>query len=126
MGDGGTFLEALADRLRARSASGGQASPLVALLWPDAARQFEPFVPRLRELVPVVTLGPYEPDASTGPAYWIRCVVDGAIDSPTSTPVVYLPGYAKGAVRVVEEAPEELKPLAELQYRGALFTQANG
>jgi len=121
-----TFLEALAARLRARAGNGGAGAPGVALLWTDATRQFEPFIDKLRAHVPVVTLGAYDPQGRTGPAYWIRCVVDGAIDPPNSTPVIYLPGHAKGAVRAVEEAPEELKPLAELQYRGGLFTQANG
>lgn len=98
-----------------------------AVLWPDEARQWEPLLPRLRERLPVLTLGTYEPASWTGPAYWLRCIVDEAVPPPMDgVPVVYLPGYARSDIRAVAEAPSELKPLAELQYRGVLFTQSSG
>lgn len=123
---GATFLDTLAALIESRAMPSDTGPGQVALLWPDAARQFEPFIPLLRARVPVVTLGSYVPDDASGPAYWIRCVVDGVMGDLPGVPVVYLPGHAKGAVRAVEEAPEELKPLAELQCRGSMFTQPNG
>ena len=43
-----------------------------------------------------------------------------------AAPIVYLPGYRQGQLRAVEEAPAEIQPIAELQYRGAVFSQVNG
>jgi hypothetical protein len=34
----------------------------VAVLWTDAARQWEPLLPRLRTELPILTLGPYDGD----------------------------------------------------------------
>jgi len=41
------------------------------------------------------------------------------------TPILYLPGVSRQDLRAVAECPHALKPLAELQYRGTLFTQKN-
>ena len=53
----------------------------VALLWPDKARQWEPSIDSLRERLPIVSLGDYDPAARRGPAYWLRCVVAGTVDA---------------------------------------------
>ena len=37
-----------------------------------------------------------------------------------------MPGISKLDIRAVEDCPKSLGPLAELQYRGCLFTQKNG
>jgi hypothetical protein len=37
-----------------------------------------------------------------------------------------LPGVARSDLRAVEECPRELRPLAELQYRGIVFGHPNG
>ena len=42
------------------------------------------------------------------------------------TPIVYLPGVSRQELRAVEECPDSLKPLVELQYRGACWNQKNG
>ncbi len=42
------------------------------------------------------------------------------------TPIVYLPGVSRQELRAVQECPDSLKPLVELQYRGACWTQKNG
>jgi len=52
--------------------------------------------------------------------------VDGPGSAPGSVPVVYLPGYARSDVRAVEDADARLKPVAEFQYRGCIFSQQNG
>ena len=41
-------------------------------------------------------------------------------------PILYLPGVSRATLRATEECPNELKPLAELQYRGVFWSQANG
>lgn len=99
-----------------------------ALLWPDETRQWEPVMDRLSQQLPLVTLDAYEPEARRGPAYWIRCVVARTIDIglPDETPIVYLPGIARGALRAVEQCAVALAPIAELQYRSQWFAHPNG
>ena len=53
----------------------------VALLWPDEAAQWEPVMDRIGDHLPVVSLGDYDPERPSGPAYWIRCVVARTIDA---------------------------------------------
>jgi hypothetical protein len=97
----------------------------VALLWPDEAGQWRPVVSRLANRLPIVALGDYDAGGRQGPAYWVRCVVAQTIDVGLSggTPIVYLPGVARGELRAVESCPPELAPIAELQYRCHEFTQ---
>jgi hypothetical protein len=44
----------------------------------------------------------------------------------TAVPVLYLPGVSRATLRATEECPNELKPLAELQYRGVFWSHPNG
>ncbi len=126
-----TVLDALIEALRAagRYDRNDQVAP-AAVLWPDKDRQWEPLLPRLRAHLPILTLGPYDPANWTGPAYWIRCVLARAlpeIELPEhATPVIYLPGYSRQDVRASEDCPRPLQPLAELQYRGVVWTQKSG
>ena len=103
----------------------------VAILWTDQASHWQAIVPQLRQLVPhLLALGDYEPDANTGPAIWLRCVVDGGIGGTAvaggAVPVLYLPGVGRGEIGGAEGCPAHLKPLVELQYRGVCWTQKNG
>lgn len=126
-----TFLEAFVDTLEVARAynSQDQASPAV-VLWPDEGRQWEGLLPLLRDRIPIFVLGRYAPNDRTGPAYWLRCVIAHTIQHPDllagRVPVLYLPGYARQHIRALEDCPEELKPLAELQYRGVMWSQKNG
>src|SRR5208282_4026131 len=43
-----------------------------------------------------------------------------------AVPVIYMPGVSRQTLRAVEECPDALKPLVELQYRGTVWTQKNG
>ncbi len=43
----------------------------------------------------------------------------------TMRELIYLPGVSRATLRATDECPHELKPLAELQYRGVIFSQAN-
>src|SRR3954447_17437636 len=123
-----TLLDALEERLRARVEGGGVDAGPAAILWPDEARAWEPVVPLLRSRLPIVTLGPWDPATASGPAFWIRCIVDGALvdrSLPAGVPVVSLPGVPRRDIRAAEDAPDALKPLAELQYRGTIFAHPN-
>lgn len=123
-----------------------QAAPH-CILWPDRDRQWEPAVQRLLQEMPeLFILGEYNPQKCTGPAIWLRCVVhkfgdrdNQKCDTPVSgylvekscvsqenfIPVLYLPGVSRQDLRAVETCPDSLKPLAELQYRGSIWSQIN-
>ena len=105
--------------------------PPAAVLWPDKGREWEPLLPTLRGILPqLLTLGVYAPNARTGPAIWLKCAVAGTpaeIEVPAgSIPIIYLPGVSLRDLRAVEECPAELQPLAELQYRGRVWSHTNG
>lgn len=100
------------------------------ILWPDGDRQWEPVAARLQvELPEMFILGEYDIEKRTGPAIWLRCVIAGKapnVELPNgSTPILYLPGVSRQDLRAVESCPEHLKPLAELQYSGVIWSQIN-
>ncbi len=124
-----TPYEALLDALRSTAGyNRADAVPPAAVLWTDRDRWWEGVVPRLRRELPLLTLGAYAPETLTGPAIWLRCALAGTLpdlELPEGVPVIYLPGVGRADLRAVEDCPRELRPLAELQYRGVLFTQNN-
>jgi hypothetical protein len=73
-----TLLEAVRESLfRAGRYDPGSAVPPAAILWTDADGQWEPLVSQLRPLMPeLLTLGEYNPKERTGPAIWLRCVIE--------------------------------------------------
>ena len=77
-----------------------------------------------------LVFGPYDQANRTGPAIWLRCVLAGKVPDVTwpagSVPILYLPGVSRATLRATEECPNDLKPLAELQYRGVFWSQFNG
>jgi hypothetical protein len=100
------------------------------ILWPDRDRQWEAVIPRLRaELPELLTLGDYAPEKRTGPAIWLLCVIAGKSEDVVlpaeHTPILYLPGASRQDLRAIESCPDHLKPLAELQYRGVIWSQIN-
>lgn len=106
-------------------------TPPVAILWTDEKGQFAPLLERLREEIPhLITLGDYNPELRTGPAIWLRAMVDRALPeadwSEDVIPILYMPGVSKQRLRVADDCPAELKPLIELQYRGTIWSQYNG
>lgn len=127
-----TVIEALVHSLEsaARHNPNDVVQPCV-VLWTDHDAQWQPIIPQFRRLAPqLLTLGDYDSANRTGPAIWLRCVLDRALDDPKvseeKTPIVYLPGVSRQELRAVQECPDSLKPLVELQYRGACWTQKNG
>jgi hypothetical protein len=126
-----TVLDVLVERLRGAATYNKQdQTPPAAVLWPDKERLWQPLVPRLREQLPIYALGDYRPEERSGPAYWLRCISDPTLPESApadgETPILYLPGVSRQDIRAVETCPRELQPLAELQYRGVLWTQKNG
>lgn len=100
-----------------------------AVLWPDPERQWQHVVPSLADVVPgLLKLGQYQPELRQGPSIWLKTVIGGGIQllKPGVVPVVYLPGVSKADLRAIESCPRDLQPLAELQYRGSFWSQANG
>ena len=126
-----TALDLLAAAIRAKAGVSGSMVPPAAILWPDAGRDWSRLLPAARSRIPeLLVLGDYRPDARTGPAIWLRCVIDGTIDLPDvpadRPPVVYLPGIERGQLRAGEDCPEHVRPLVELLYRGAAWHHPNG
>lgn len=123
-----TFLDALCGRVtKAHDHNPNAGVAPIAVLWPDENRQWEGAIEALRERLPLLTLGDFDPEIARGPAYWVRCALAGKVDvalaeGPT---VLYLPGVARSELRAVESCPAELAPIAELQYRANWLTQDN-
>ena len=126
-----TALDLLAAAIRAKSGVSGSMVPPAAILWMDASQDWRRLLPAARSRIPeLLVLGDYRPDDRTGPAIWLRCVIDGTIelsDIPGNrAPVVYLPGIERGQLRAGEDCPEHLRPLVELLYRGVPWHHPNG
>ncbi|MBY0147755.1 BREX-1 system phosphatase PglZ type B [Neobacillus niacini] len=100
------------------------------ILWPDHERQWESSLPKIKSLLPeLFVLGKYNPQDRKGPAIWLRCVISNSIEGiniPKGTiPIIYLPGVSRQDLRAVDTCPDNIKPLAELQYRGIIWSQVN-
>ena len=127
-----TLLEAIRDSLtQAGRCNPADMVPPAAVLWADPDGQWRPVADALRPLLPeLLTLGEFDPVRRIGPAIWLRCVIERALPAsalpPGAVPILYLPGVSRQTLRAVEECPDALKPLVELQYRGTVWTQKNG
>lgn len=127
-----TILESLIDSLQKAASYNENAEEAPAvILWTDHDRVWEPLIGELQSRLPnLLLLGDWQPKKRQGPSYWVRCAlaralpdVQWAADVPA---IVYLPGVSRAELRQVNICPPELRPLAELQFRGAYWTQANG
>jgi hypothetical protein len=126
-----TLLEAISASLAAATRSPEGVADPVALLWTDADGQWRPLLPALQNACAhLYVLGDYAPGARTGPAIWLKCVVDRTLPDvcpPSGTvPILYLPGVSRQELRAGGDCPARLQPLIELQYRGAVWHQKNG
>ncbi len=100
-----------------------------ALLWPDPENQFAAVYEALRTGLGARGLalyrhGDYDSAHATGPAIWLRCLLDATLDiSPPAgaVPVFLLPGISSAELKHPQTLPRLLRPLAELQYRGDIF-----
>lgn len=103
----------------------------VAILWADPEKQWATLLGRLQVNVPhLFALGTYAPRQRTGPAIWLRCVVDRSLPDveilPDVVPILYLPGVSRQDLRAAEDCRNDLQPLVELQFRGRVWHQRNG
>ena len=104
------------------------AASAAAVLWPDKEGQWQAAMPSLKKLMPgLCELGAYTPDERRGPAVWLKCALAGLLPEVqlAGVPVVYLSGVSRAELRAIESCPRDLQPLAELQYRGAFWSQVN-
>jgi hypothetical protein len=116
--------------------SPGDAAPPAAILWLDGDAQWTSLVAALRAQMPeLLALGEYDPETRTGPAIWLRCVIEPEVRRASfpdlswpadAVPVIYLPNVTRQLLRAGEECPDLLKPLVELQYRGAVWGSKSG
>jgi hypothetical protein len=125
------LLDHLERSFRQALRSGESEIAPAALLWADADKQWAALVARLQTALPhLFVLGTYDAAKRTGPAIWLRCVVDRVLKDvaldPSVIPVLYLPGVARQSLRAGDECPRDLQPLVELQYRGRVWHQKNG
>lgn len=118
-------------KLALKSAAEGNshtAAPSAAVLWPDKEGQWQAAIPALKSVMPsLCVLGQYAPEHRSGPAIWLKCAIAGLLPGVQfdGVPVVYLPGVSRAELRAIESCPRDLQPLAELQYRGVFWSQAN-
>jgi hypothetical protein len=100
----------------------------IAILWPDADRAWTSSVDTLGKHLSVIRLGEYRRDGKQGPTPFLRLAVSSEAESATSSrlPVVYLPGVSRRELSDTESLREELRPLAGLLVRSAVFAQRNG
>jgi hypothetical protein len=126
-----TLLDVLVTALRAcDTAPDGMVRP-AAILWTDPKCQWLPLKTLLLErLTELIVFGDYDPALRTGPAIWIRCIVDRTLENPKipedRIPIIYLPGVARQDLRAGDDCPTALRPLVELMYRGTLWLQRGG
>jgi len=124
-----TVLDRLAEVLnKAAAGNSHTAAPTAAVLWPDKDRHWEPAIGLMRQSLPnLLTLGTYDVESRSGPAIWLKCAMAGLVPEVplTGVPVLYLPGVSRAELRAIESCPRDLQPLAELQYRGVFWSQAN-
>lgn len=100
------------------------------ILWPDQERQWENVIPLIQDYLPeLFVLGEYSPEQRKGPAIWLKSVIADVINEVNlpegRTPIIYLPGISRQDLRAVDTCPDHIKPLAELQYRGVIWSQVN-
>lgn len=126
-----TLLKALAASISSavKVNASVQVRPAV-ILWTDSERQWVSSIKDLKALgLPIFELGDYAPEQNTGPAIWLKCEVanyEAANSVDAQAPILYLPGVGRSDLRAIESCPRHLQPLAELQYRGVYWSQANG
>lgn len=121
-----TVLESILQSMR-NAASYNQhelAAPSV-ILWPDEERLWTQCIEPLRATYPaLLSLGEYSSEKATGPAAWLRYVLN--LQTGDDVPVIYLPGIGRAAFRSADQCPDPAKHLFALQFQGQFWTQKNG
>ena len=106
------------------------------MLWTDADGQWRAGSRATsRAHARTLTLGDYDAETRTGPAIWLRCVIEsdgagGQVPRPYwpagAVPVIYMPDVSRQTLRAVEECPDALKPLGRTSVPRSVWTQKNG
>src|SRR5271157_164234 len=127
----GTLLDALRSSFERSLRTAEVMVEPVAMLWTDPAGEWRGLIAKFRLSMPqLYTLGCYDPAERTGPAIWLKCVVDRSIPEIAPpreiTPVLYLPNVARQDLRAAGGCSMLVQPLVELQYRGRVWHQQNG
>jgi hypothetical protein len=126
-----TVFDAILESLeQAAEYNKNDVSKPAAILWTDKDSQWLSLADKLRAALPhFLTLGDYEPDIKKGPGIWVRCMIAKTLDTANwpdeVVPIIYMPDVSRQELRAVGECPEHLKPVVELQFRGAFWTQKN-
>lgn len=126
-----TYFDALIESLhQAAEYNKNDVSKPAAILWTDKDSQWISLTEKIRSRLPeFLIFGDYDPKTKTGPGIWIRCMIARTLDSANwaegAVPIIYIPGVSRQELRAVEDCPEHLKPIVELQYRGVFWTQKN-
>lgn len=124
------LFDKLSGSFEAALRSGEGIAEPVALIWTDNDGEWRELFPVLRAVIPhSYRLGTYDPANNTGPAIWLKCIVDRTLAEappPGVTPVIYLPGVSRQELRAAEDCRPAFQPLIELQYRGRVWHQQNG
>jgi len=125
-----TVIDHLISSLRSATLTPDGATAPAVVLWTDAEGQWVPLMQTLRGILrPLFTLGTYDPAARTGPAIWLKCIVDRTLPGAPpvgETPILYLPHVGRQELRAAGDCPARTQSLIELQYRGRVWHQANG
>jgi hypothetical protein len=105
--------DALVASLQSSLLPGDGMAPPAAVLWTDGDGQWAELVARLSPELPwLFTLGEYDPKRRTGPAIWLRCVVDRTLPdvwpSAAKTPILYLRRVERQELRAGGDCPPEL------------------
>lgn len=92
----------------------GDSAP-VALVWTDSDGEWCSLFPVLHAALPhLYRLGTYDPANHTGPAIWLKCIVDRTLPevAPPAevTPVLYLPGVSRQELRAAADCDPATNP----------------
>ena len=106
-----TPLDHLARSLRARASTpSGQATP-AAILWTDPKAEWRALLSAALARIPeLLALGEYRPDHRTGPAIWLRCVVDRVLDIDASSPPTPPPSSTSPELNAASCGPAKTVP----------------
>lgn len=125
-----TFFELLISQIRqAQQYDPMDQTPPAAIFWPDGKREWQALLPRFRQRLSILTLGPYDRTARSGPASWLRCMLARLLEdklAPTVIPIIYLPGIHGEELRSAEKRAKTLDALADLHYRSAWWLRPDG
>ena len=126
----GTFFDLLITYIRqTQQYDPMDQTPPAAIFWPDGKREWQALLPRLRQRLPILTLGAYDRAARSGPTSWLRCMLARQLDdklAPNVVPILYLPGIHGEELRYAEKRSKMLETLADLHYRSACWLRPDG